>query len=215
MKKWKIVLIAIAACAAAAAAILLGMYFYSSNTADEKPVIYLYPEEETEVSVRLDYDGELTATYPAYGDGWEVLAKPDGTLPNLAGGKEYSYLFWEGESQTDYDFSEGFVVKGSDTAGFLQETLSRMGMTPREYNEMIVYWLPKMEQNPYNLISFQSEAYTDSAKLAVSPEPDSVLRVFMAWKALDKPMEIPPQEIVPFEREGFTVVEGGGAEAGR
>ena len=27
-----------------------------------KPVIYLYPEEKTEVTVKLDYDGELTAT---------------------------------------------------------------------------------------------------------------------------------------------------------
>ena len=32
---------------------------------DEKPVIYLYPEEETEVTVKLDYNGTLTSTYPA------------------------------------------------------------------------------------------------------------------------------------------------------
>ena len=46
---------------------------------DEKPVIYLYPEEETEVTVKLDYNGTLTSTYPAYGDGWTVTAQPDGT----------------------------------------------------------------------------------------------------------------------------------------
>ncbi|HIY21421.1 MAG TPA: hypothetical protein H9841_05930 [Candidatus Flavonifractor merdigallinarum] len=34
-----------------------------------KPVLYLYPEEETQVRVKLDYDGKLTSTYPAYGDG--------------------------------------------------------------------------------------------------------------------------------------------------
>lgn len=34
-----------------------------------KPIIYLYPEKETEVSVRLDYDGELTVTWPVYEDG--------------------------------------------------------------------------------------------------------------------------------------------------
>ena len=34
-----------------------------------KPVIYLYPEEETEVTVSLDYDGELTCVYPAMEDG--------------------------------------------------------------------------------------------------------------------------------------------------
>ncbi len=38
-----------------------------------KPVIYLYPEEKTEVAVKLDYDGELTATYPDYRNGWHFI----------------------------------------------------------------------------------------------------------------------------------------------
>ena len=50
--------------------------------------------------------------------------------------------------------SAGFVVKGEDTAAFLQEKLAYLGLTPREYNECIVYWLPRLEGNPYNLISF-------------------------------------------------------------
>ena len=41
-----------------------------------KPVLYLYPEEETEVTVTLDFDGTLTSTYPDYGDGWTVTARP-------------------------------------------------------------------------------------------------------------------------------------------
>ena len=85
-------------------------------------------------------------------------------------------------------------------------------MTPREYNEFIVYWLPKMQDNPYNLISFQSEAYTDAAKLDIDPTPDSVLRVFMAWKPLHRPQNIEPQTFTPFARDGFTVVEWGGCE---
>ena len=44
----------------------------------EKPVIYLYPTEETEVTVKLDLKGDLTCTYPAYRDGWAVTAYPDG-----------------------------------------------------------------------------------------------------------------------------------------
>ena len=50
------------------------------ETCDAKPVAYLYPQTETEVTVRLDYDGKLTCTYPAYADGWTVSARPDGTL---------------------------------------------------------------------------------------------------------------------------------------
>ena len=183
----------------------------SDEECAEKPVIYLYPEQETTVSVSLDYAGTLTATYPAYENGWTVTAEPDGTLYD-ENGDEYSYLFWEGEDKTDYDFSTGFCVAGADTADFLREKLAEIGLTPREYNEFIVYWLPKMEDNSYNLISFQSERYTDTAKLDIDPTPDSVLRVFMAWKPLHRPQNIEPQIFTPFARDGFTVVEWGGCE---
>lgn len=179
---------------------------------DAKPVIYLYPEEETAVTVALDYSGTLTCTYPAAQDGvWTVTASPDGTLRDEEG-QEYSYLFWEGTCAASYDFSEGFCVSGADTAAFLEEALSSLGLNRREANEFIVYWLPQMEQNPYNLISFQAEAYTDHARLEISPRPDSVLRVFMAWKALDEPVELPAQTLPAFARTGFTVVEWGGAD---
>ena len=69
-----------------------------------------------------------------------------------------------------------------------------------------------MEGNAYNLITFQQEAYTDQAELTITPQPDSLLRVFMAWQPLDKPIDIEPQVLVPFVHEGFTVVEWGGAE---
>ena len=177
-----------------------------------KPVIYLYPEETTDVTVSLDYDGKLTCTYPAYGEGWKVTANPDGTLVNRMDGKTYSYLFWEGEDDAEYDMSKGFVVKGEDTAAFLQEKLSLLGLTPKEYNEFIVYWLPKMQENPYNLITFQKEAYTECARLHITPEPDSVLRVFMAYKSLHAPIEVEEPVLEPFERKGFAVVEWGGTE---
>lgn len=179
-----------------------------------KPVIYLYPEKPTEVSVKLDVNGELGFTYPKYNNGWSVTAYPDGTLVDKSTGREYSYLFWDAYTKYDFDMTKGFVVKGEDTAEFLQQTLSKIGLTPREYNEMIVYWLPLMENNKYNLITFQTEEYTENAKLYIDPKPDSLLRVFMTFKSLDEPIEIEAPEIVPFERQGFTVVEWGGAQVG-
>ncbi|MEE0884997.1 MAG: hypothetical protein U0L59_07205 [Faecalimonas sp.] len=175
---------------------------------DEKPVIYLYPEQETEVEVQLDYDGTLVCTYPEYNNGWKVVAQPDGTLCDESG-KTYSYLFWEGDADATYDFTKGFVVKGSETAEFLEGKLEEIGLNAKEANEFIVYWLPRMQENKYNLITFQTEAYTDVAKLHITPEPDSVLRVFMAYKELEKPIEIEEPVIAPFERKGFTVVEWG------
>lgn len=186
-----------------------------SSDTDAKPVIYLYPEEELEVKVQLKYDGELTCTYPDYNDGWNVIAQPDGTLYNMSDNHEYSYLFWEGETDAEYDFSKGFVVAGEETKDFLQNKLAHLGLTPREYNEFIVYWLPLMENNEYNLISFQGKAYTSHAQLVINPKPDSILRVFMAYKPLDEYVEIEEQELTPFVREGFTVVEWGGCRVSK
>ena len=176
-----------------------------------KPVIYLYPEVKTEVTVELDFNGTLTSVYPAYENGWTVTAQPDGTLTD-ASGREYYCLFWEGETEVRYDLSTGFCVAGSDTAAFLEDALGKLGLTDKEANEFIIYWLPRMEGNAYNLISFQQEIYTDNAVLTIDPAPDSLLRVFMAWKGLDKPVEVEPQELNGFERVGFTVVEWGGVE---
>jgi len=182
------------------------------DVAPEKPVIYLYPEKETEVSVQLDFNGELTSTYPAYGDGWNVIAQPDGTLTDPETGREYYCLFWEGISYANYDLSEGFVVAGEDTESFLEDALKKLGLTDQEANEFIIYWLPRMEHNAYNLISFQGAAYTESAVLTIDPAPDTLLRVFMVFKPLAEPIEIPAQELTAPERTGFTVVEWGGAE---
>ena len=183
----------------------------SGNMTNAKPVIYLYPEETLEVSVKVE-NVDFTVTYPEHGDGWHVTAEPDGTLTNLADGGEYSYLFWEGKSDVKYDFSKGFCVKGKDTAKFLREALSTLGLTPREYNEFIVFWLPFMLDNEYNVISFQYDCYTDNAVLSVTPEPDTVLRVFMAFYESDEYVNIPEQKLEYTERKGFTVVEWGGAK---
>ena len=184
--------------------------FYVSGPVS-KPVIYLYPEEKTEVSVELDFNGTLMATYPEYNNGWQVTAMPDGTLFDKDG-NEYSYIFWDGISSIEYDFSKGFCVKGEDTAEFLRESLKKLGLTPREYNEFIVYWLPLMQSNKYNVISFQTDRYTDNALLNVTPSPDTVIRVYMAYYGSDEYVDIPPQELSAPERDGFTLIEWGGSK---
>jgi len=46
----------------------------------------------------------------------------------------------------------------------------------------------------------------------INPQPDSVLRVFLDWKALSsKPTVVPvPQRLEKVSRNGFTLVEWGG-----
>ena len=192
--------------------VVYAIEIWEDEEVDEKPVIYLYPETPTEVSVKLTLDGELICTYPAYGEGWNnFTAHPDGTLI-APDGKEYYCLYWEGKQNTVWDFSEGFCVKGEDTAAFLEWALAAQGLTPREANEFIIYWLPRMEGNPYNVISFQTAAYTDTAALEITPVPDTLIRVFMAWYPSEEAVEMEAQAFEAAERHGFTVVEWGGSE---
>lgn len=176
-----------------------------------KPVIYLYPEKDTIVDVNLELDYELTCTYPDYdnGNGWKNLnVSPNGTIEKQ--GREYYCLYWEGDGFKKADFPKGFCIKGDETADFLETVLAEIGLNEREANEFIIYWLPVLQENEYNLISFQGDNYTDSARLDISPKPNSVLRVFMSYKPLDEYIEIEPQTFERFERKGFTVVEWGG-----
>ena len=178
-----------------------------------KPVIYFYPERPTVCSAKVTLDGMLTCTYPAHGaDGWKnFTAHPDGTLV-FPDGKEYYALYWEGEQNAQWDFSQGYCVPGADTAAFLEWALAQQGLTAREANEFIIYWLPRMQDNPYNVISFQTTAYTDSAALEITPAPDSLIRVFMAYYPTDTQVDIEPQAFESVAREGFTVVEWGGSQ---
>lgn len=181
----------------------------SPNIQVVKPVIYLYPEETTEVSVELDYDGELTTTYPKYDNGWKVTASPDGKIEYA--GMEYNYLYWEGDTKHRTDFSTGFCIAGEDSEKFLEEKLGILGLNRKEANEFIVYWLPQMEHNKYNLISFDIKEYNEYAKLNINPQPDSIIRVYMSLKPLNEKIDIQEQILETPERKGFTVVEWGGS----
>ena len=197
-----------------------GLYDPQSPHAHDvrKPVIYLYPEEETDVTVGIDLDGEFTCTYPQIGsDGtWNVTASPDGTLYDHATGRNYDYIFWEGETYCDIDnFDQAICVAGSDTAEFLEMYLEAAGLNDSEIDDFISYWLPLMEGNAYNLISFPMEEYEQMAELSVSPAPDTVIRVYMVFTPLDEAVDIPEGCELPMpepgERTGFTVVEWGGS----
>jgi hypothetical protein len=55
------------------------------------------------------------------------------------------------------------------------------------------------------------EQFDQLAPLAVSPQPDTVIRVFMDYQGLDKYQEVAAPVITTPQRKGFTVVEWGGA----
>lgn len=179
----------------------------------DKPVIYLYGYNNEDVEVELDLNGKFTCTYPKIsGNKWKVTAQKDGILKY--NNKTYNYLYWEGTTTAKFDFDKGFCIKGDETAKFLEESLSKLGLAGKEINDFITYWLPRMQNNPYNVISFQGADYRDIAKLTVKPEPKKIIRVFMAYYPSKTPVEIDKQELtgnaIRSSNEKY-VVEWGGA----
>ena len=175
-----------------------------------KPILYLYPEKETDVTVKFSNPDILETTYPKFNGKWEVKAKSNGDLYDKSG-KYYYALYWDEKKVHSVDFSEGFYVDKDDAIDFLEKKLSYIGLNDKERNEFIMYWLPVMEKNGKNLVYFELTDERESYnKLLISPKPDSMLRLVIHIKKVDKKVNIPKQSLSKFRRVGFTAVEWGG-----
>ena len=161
-----------------------------SQPSIDKPIIYLYPTEDTEVSVKLSKAENLTCSYPKYKKEWKVSAQSNGNLKDL---------------DTN--------VKVEDTITFLEEKLAILGLTEKESEEFIVYWLPKLEANKYNYIRFAtSNEINENMPLEINPNPDTIIRVLMTFKGLENPIDVQEQKLKTPNRTGFVAVEWGGTE---
>ena len=178
----------------------------------KKPVIYLYPEEPMDVSVQLNIkNSKFTTVYPKfnYKNTWNVHAQPNGDI--YIKDKLYPYLFWEADSYNEQDTNEGFIVSDEEAEKFLEEKLDILGLNDNEKTDFITFWLPVLLRNKLSLCSFQTQKFFNNFELNITPKPESLIRVFLTIKKLEKPINIKEQKLLSNERKGFTVVEWGGS----
>jgi len=180
----------------------------------KKPVLYLYPEEITDVEIKLTLkNSKFSCIYPNFNESentWKVKAYPNGEISIMD--KKYPYLFWEADSYVAQDLSKGFVVKAENAQEFLEEKLKMFGLNEKESCDFITYWLPVLIKNKLSLCSFQTQKFFDNFFYDIMPKPKTVLRVFLSIKKLKEEIKIEEQEIKEVKREGFTVVEWGGSD---
>ena len=175
-----------------------------------KPVLYLYPTKETNVTVKFENPNLLTTTYPKYINSWNVRVKPNGDMKD-ADGKYYYALYWDEKRYNEVDFTSGFYVESKDAINFLEEKLTYIGLNDKERNEFIMYWLPIMENNKKNLVYFElTEERELGNKLIIEPKPDSLLRISIHIKRVNQKVNVKEQKLETFNRSGFTAVEWGG-----
>lgn len=217
--------------------LLLGEYYYGLDGGCGKPVIYLYPEKETDVSLSFKNPVTLSIDIPKYKNGWDVRAYPDGTLADKYHdanscdnidvkrvGSEYAYvackknmypyIYWAGETENAYPILKtGFVVANGDLYSVLEEKLTQLSLSKKEREDMLSYWVPELEKKkaPYYRISFlQTQDMNNLIPMNINPKPDSFIRIFLDWEPLSTSISIQPQELLPTKRQGFTYVEWGG-----
>ena len=175
-----------------------------------KPILYLYPEKTTKVTVSFEHPELLETTYPKFTGKWEVTAHKDGSLYDK--NNQYYYaLYWDETKVHATDFSTGFYVEDKDAIKFLEEKLSIIGLNDKEKNEFIMYWLPILEKNKKNLVYFELTDERESVnKILIDPKPDSLLRVVIHVKKVNQKTDIKEQKLTKFVRRGFSAVEWGG-----
>ncbi len=179
-----------------------------------KPVVYLYPESETHVHVSVAPKGGFSITIPEHGkNGWDVIAQPNGDLTEIKTGEKYPYLFWEGKGGIYESPDKGWVIPKYEADIFVAGKLTQFGFNTQEITDFLEFWSPRMnaETEDYLFISFWGTQYMNKiAPISISPQPDSILRVLMDYKAVPEFYEITAPKIRKFKRTGFTVTEWGG-----
>src|SRR5206468_9893006 len=78
-----------------------------------------------------------------------------------------------------------FVVPQAEVAGFFEQMLPRLGLDERESRDFREAWLRRFHEAPYYFITFLPRETIDRvAPLVVTPQPDAVIRVLMAFRPL-------------------------------
>jgi len=218
----------------------LGEYDYQLLGGCGKPVIYLYPQKNTEVRINFQDPVTLDLSIPLYNNGWNILAHPDGTLVDLqpqftncdlidvrkvgseyakdaCNRNQYPYIYWAGKNLTkNYPrIDNGWIVAKDELNNFMSVKLTEVGLTEKEKSDMMDYWLPQMiaKNAPYYRISFLTTLQMNElVPMNIIPKPDKLYRLFLDYLPLsEKPsIKINAPTLPKIERGGFTVVEWGG-----
>ncbi len=180
-----------------------------------KPVIYLYPQTQQSVSVKVG--ANIRQSEPLYPkSGWQVIANPSGLLSYQ--GQTYPYLFWDGIGHGLYPnlSKRGTVVEKSNVEKVLRQQLSAQGLNSQESQDFLDFWLPLMPTTPYTRLTWLTTSeMNELAPLQVSPQPTTTIRVFLDYQGLDRPQSLTSQTFISPVRSGFVLVEWGGLKVGK
>ena len=168
-------------------------------------------EEEKEPVIELK-DNETIID----GKKYEIVTRQEAVLDKSVKTRS---LFWEAEIIGLENENWQYCIAKDETIKFLEDKLKELGLNDIESSDFIQYWAPRLMENEYNLISFNSN-YKDFAYYSwmindgqgeTKWEPDTFIRVFMVYIPSKEKVKTHPVKHIAPKRKGFTAVEWGGA----
>lgn len=173
-----------------------------------KPNIYIYPNEQIKLSVKLNFPtgGKIVTSIPEYGTGWNIIVDTSGLINNT-----YSYLFYESTQPDVWQRNYGWTIKTDKLESFFRQNMTDYGFSDKEINDFIEYWIPRLNSYPFYSIYPQTKNIIENViQFDFSKQPENILRLFYIIKGhyqLQDKLTIPT--IDSFKREGYFVTEWG------
>lgn len=177
------------------------------------PLIYIYPQKPTAVSVRIN-SPIVSSAIPLNNNAWHLAALPDGTLVTIEDGKKYPYIPYEFIRSDFKRPNKGFVIKGDNVEQFLKDNLwKKLGLKD---NEIVDYWIdtkPRIKPSPYYFVSLIDRSEIDRVlPMEINPKPDTIIRnmtYILPLSAPFIPQPLEEEKLIAPKRNGFTVLENG------
>lgn len=199
-------------------------FFYEWWTPACKPAIYLYPEKETEISVKVKPEGFITKSIPEYGEnGWNIIAEPNGIIKPITDNRQlltkYPYLYYEASiKNVTVPKDRGWTRKREELPSFFAATLPKLGLNEKEQKDFLDYWIPKLQEGENWYITLIDRKELDRVEpIEFSKQPDNFIRIRFYFEKLDEKNNskfslflLTPNAYNLTPRTGFTAVDWGG-----
>ncbi len=173
-----------------------------------KPNIYLYPEEETGLSVELSFPkgGKILKSIPSYKSKWKVKVKPNGKIDN-----KFPFLFYESSQPNEWQQESGWLVNRDSLEDFFEHNMQAYGFNSTEIYHFTSYWVPRLDKSKFYLVYPQENKEIDPLiRLETSIKAQHILRLHYFIKEASENSHVKKHKIPQkIERKGFFICEWG------
>lgn len=172
-----------------------------------KPNIYIYPENEINLSVTLEFPngGKVFESIPEYKTGWNINVQPSGIIDN-----QFEYLFYEAQIPELLQRDFGWIIEGTKLDSFFTNNLQSLIFSTKEIKDFTDYWIPILDASKKYLIYPQfNEELSDIIQLDISIKPDNLNRIWYVIEEFKNNLQIEEPINPIFQRQGFVILEWG------